>query len=139
MAIATISVALISLVTIFGSGSRHAVMTRNRTAAILTAQSLMEEVTVHPYGAPAPKMWPVDSQDKFEYNVWVEGKKQEMVFTRSVKFTNGSAIGNGAGEPWDRATITVTWEEYDPAAKGGKQEQKQVVAEATVWRQGAFK
>lgn len=104
LAVATISTALISLVTIFGSGSRRAIATRDRTAAILKGQSLMEEITAHPYGAPAPKMWPVDTQDTFEYNVRVEGKKREMVFTWSLTFANGSAIGKGAGEPWDRAT-----------------------------------
>lgn len=139
LAIAVVSVALIALISVFGSGARHAVQTRNRTAAIMLAQSLMEEIQGHPYGLPAPASWPVSAPGQESIEVWVEGKKQAMDFKRTVAFENGSAIGKGAGESWDQATITITWEEYDPTAKGGKHEEKQVVTRATVWRQCAIK
>lgn len=139
LAIAVVAVALVSLVSVFGGNARHAVQTRNRTAAIMLAQSLAEEVQGHPYGQPAPGPWPIAAPRKQSIEVWVEGNRQAMDFTQTISFANGSCIGKGAGEPWDRATITVSWEEYDPMAKGGKHEQKQLVAQSTVWRSGAIK
>lgn len=139
LAIAVIAVAMLSMMSIFSGEARNAVMTRNRTAAIMLAQSLCEEIQGHSYGQPAPATWPVDAPRPASLEVWVEGKRQAMDFTQTLSFANGSCIGKGAGEPWDRATVTITWEEYDPVAKGGKREQKQMVAHTTVWRSCAVK
>jgi len=131
LALAVIAVAFLVLFSIFGSGARHAVQTRNRTMGMLVAQSIMEDLRGHQYGQPAPASWPIGPTPKTEsFAFYVDGKPQEMVFRKQVTLDNGSLVGAAAGDA-DRATIVVSWDELTvgtPAERARLADQHKVTA-----------
>lgn len=108
MAIFIAAIAFYVFLTVFGAGARHAVQTRNRTAAIMLAQSLMDEIEAHPYGEPAPQSWANGVKEPVV--VWVNGRPQQMKFTQQLTFQNRSFLGEAAGNS-DLVTIRITWQE----------------------------
>src|SRR5687768_13475476 len=131
LALAVVAVAFMVVLSLFSSSARHAVQTRNRTMAMLLAQSLMEEVQGHTYGTAAPKAWPLDAPQTEAQTVYVDGRPQEMIFTRKMELENGSLVGKSA-ENFDRATIIIAWQEIETA--GGPPRPLEVKATSAVWR-----
>lgn len=132
LAIALAGVATLVFLSVFGTSSKHAVQTRNRTVATMIAQSLMDEIEAHPYGEPAPKAW--DEADVAPVAVWVNGRPQEMRFHQSLTFENGSCIGKKAGED-DVVTVTLTWKEgVGNDQTSTPQDNKQLVVRVPVWK-----
>jgi Tfp pilus assembly protein PilV len=116
--------AIYAFMTVFSNSSKHALQTRNRTTAILHAQSLMDEIEVHPYGSPAPKSWQTGVQKPV--TLVVHGRPQEMSFNQQLSFENGSFVGQSANAS-DLVTIRITWKE----SAGGN---KELVVRVPVWR-----
>lgn len=114
LAICICFMAFMVFMSVFSSASRATIQSRDRTAAILLANTLMEEIDAHPYGSPPPQWWfsPVDHP----LNVWVEGRRVQMDFHKELKFKNQSCVGNATGDE-DEVTITISWRE----ASGDKQ------------------
>lgn len=134
LAICICFMAFMVFMSVFSSSSRSAIQSRNRTAAILLANSLMDEFEAHPFGSPAPKSW-TDKVDR-PVRVWVQGRLTQMDFHKEIKFENGSFVGLSDGDQ-DMCTITISWRE----AAGDKQspvvdpdDNKSLVARYPVWR-----
>jgi hypothetical protein len=119
--------AVFTLISVFTRSSRHAVMSRNRTVAIVLCHSLLDELKDHPYGSPAPADW----QDSKEYpvTVYVEGKPQQMEFRKTLTFANGSFVGKAAGDS-DEVTVKIEWQEGIGSGNGGKD----LTVKVPVWR-----
>lgn len=134
-ALSILLMAFVVILTVFTKSNRYAVQSRNRTAAILLANSMMEEVEAHPYGSPKPKSWvyEVDTPVK----VWTEGKRREMDFHKELKFENGSFIDTTKTDTHDTVTITISWHEGVglPEPGGVKPgDDKVLVVKDPVWR-----
>lgn len=134
LAIFIVLMAFLVFMSVFSSASRQTIQSRDRTAAILLANSLMDELEAHPYGAPAPQSWsnPVDRP----VAVWVQGKRTTMDFHKKVEFENGSFVGSVAGDS-DVATITINWREASGAPQSGvvdPQDNKVLRVRYPVWR-----
>lgn len=132
IAVAVAGLAMMVFLSVFGTSGKHAVQTRNRTAATMLAHSLIDEIEAHPYGEPAPKAWntgwvtPVD--------VWVNGRPQEMRFHQTLTFENGSFVGTKDGVQ-DVVTVTLTWKEgVGNDQTSTAQDNKQMVVRVPVWK-----
>lgn len=134
LGLALLILALLVFFSVFSSSSQHAVQSRNRTVAIMLAHSVMDEIEAHPYGSTWPKSWksPVDRP----VVVWVEGNPQEMDFHKSITFSNGSCVGEGAGDS-DEATVAISWREGVGVAEPGvvdPKDNKVIKVRVPVWR-----
>lgn len=117
MALALIATALITLITVFSKGSRQAVMSRNRTVAVLVCQSTIDELKAHRYGTPAPKSW---SEPRVTpVNIYVEGHPQLMEFKRTLTIPN-DFVTNTANDTAE-VTIKVEWDEGIGVNNGHKE------------------
>lgn len=121
------AVAFVVLFAVFSGGYRAAVQSRNRTVAILYAQSLLEEVRAHPYGQPAPPSWTAPVAHPVD--VIVEGRKQHYEFAQQVSYANSSFIGL-SDQDADEVTITLKWRE----GVGNNPTQKELAIKTAVWR-----
>lgn len=119
--------AVMTLISVFSSGSRHAVMSRNRTVAILICHNLMDEFKAHPFGKPAPKKW--EEERETPVTSYVEGRPQQMEFKKTLTYANGSFVGKGVGDT-DEVTIKVEWDE----GKGKNFGHKEMSVKVPVWR-----
>lgn len=108
IALAVSLVVLVAFLTVFSNGNRVAVASRHRSVAIVIAQGMMDDVEAHTYGNPAPADW--SERQEEPVFVWVGERQQKMAFEKTVRFQNGSFVGNGV-ENSDLVTITVTWRE----------------------------
>ena len=81
---------------VFSNASRATVQSRNRTAAVLLANTLLDELEAHPYGQKRPQSW--DTKVDHPVNVWVEGNKVEMDFHKEIVFETRGAIGESENE-----------------------------------------
>ena len=134
IAIAVVLMAFVVFMTVFSSSSRGSLQSRNRTAAILLANSLMDEIEAHPYGAPAPKSW-TSAVDQ-PVHVWVEGRNQIMDFHKKLTYQNGSFVGNVTGDQ-DLVTINISWREGIGDTQSGvvdPQDNKVLSVRSPVWR-----
>lgn len=128
LAFAIMAVAFLVLFSVFSGGFRQAVQSRNRTVAIMYAQSLLEEIKAHPFGQKRPQVWlektarPVD--------VVVEGRKQSYEFAQEIKFQTGAFVGEGSDADYDEVTITLNWHE----GVGKNPLKKELVVKTAVWR-----
>jgi len=114
LALSILLVAFVFVFTTFSGSARHAVQSRNRKLAILTAQSYLEEALAHPFGTPAPAEWPLDGQSRrLNYQFIVSGRPQLAEFLVDIKLENGSLIGK-ADQDFDRVTVVVRWHEGGP-------------------------
>lgn len=124
--------ALLVFLSVFGTSGRQALQTRNRSVAILLAETLLDEIEAHPYGEPAPRYWTEEIDTPV--SVRIAGRPQEMVFHKHLTYENGSFVGAGAGVS-DVVTITITWRE----GAGDQQTadpnlNKELVVRVPVWR-----
>lgn len=122
------AVAFVVLFSVFSGGFRQAVQSRNRTVAIMYAQTLLEEIKAHPWGAPAPQSWTTPTARPVD--VVVEGRKQHYEFAQKVTFTTGAFIGTDKEKDYDEVTITLNWHE----GVGKNPEKKELVVKTAVWR-----
>lgn len=119
---------------VFSSSSQHALQSRNRTVAIMLAHNIMDEIEAHPYGSAPPKSWLTDVDRPVKG--WVEGNRQEMDFHKALTYSNGSFVGQGAGDS-DVVTITISWREGVGVAQPGvvnPQDNKVLKVRMPVWR-----
>ncbi len=106
VALALMVTTIFTLITVFSRSSRYAVMSRNRTVAILVCHSTMDELKAHRFGTPAPKSW---SEPISPVTIYADGRPQALVFKRTI--TPGDPfIGKAAGNA-DEVTIKVEWDE----------------------------
>jgi type II secretory pathway pseudopilin PulG len=129
LALALLIVTGFAMLSFFTQSGKHAVHTRHRKLALVTAQNLLEEVRAHPYGEPAPKTWPLDPQNPLteSYLFVLAGNRQAEDFKKSMTFQNGSLIGK-TQDDFDEVTVKVTWEDQ------GDPERQEVSATAQVCR-----
>ena len=127
-AFSLICISVFTLISVFSKGSKHAVMSRNRTVAILLTHTLLDEVKAHPYGSKRPLRWNETKENPV--TVWVEGRQQNMDFTKEIRFKNGSFVDEGEGENFDEVTITVRWKEGAGVNNGNKE----LTVKVPVWR-----
>lgn len=136
LAIAILFMAFLVFMSVFSSSSRTQIQSRNRTAAILLANTLMDELEAHPYGAPAPKSWDTASIDQ-PVHVWVEGRSVQMDFHKKIEFENKSFIDKNVNEEQDVATITISWRDASGAPQAGvvdPNDNKVLTVRYPVWR-----
>lgn len=134
-ALSILLMAFVVILTVFTKSNRYAVQSRNRTAAILLANSVMEEVEAHPYGSPRPKSWLYDVDTPVK--VWTEGKRREMDFHKKIEFQNNSFVDASVANVTDLVTVTISWHEGiglpEPGVvKAG--DDKVLVIKDPVWR-----
>lgn len=110
LALAVFVVAAIFVFSVFGKSARHAVQSRNRKLALMTAQSYLEEIRGHEYGRPAPSTWPLGEPITVDYPFYVNGKEVLAEFKVSLKLETESLVGK-SDKDFDRATLTVHWDE----------------------------
>jgi type II secretory pathway pseudopilin PulG len=128
MAFFVMAVAFVALMSVFSGGAHEAMQSRNRTVALLYAESFLEEVRAHPYGAPAPKRWKSDTVRPVK--VQVEGREQVMEFSQEVSYANKSFVG-GSSENTDEVTLRLRWKE---SLGTKKDHHKELVVKVPVWR-----
>lgn len=126
-AMALILVTILTLISVFSKSSRQAVMSRNRTVAILLAHTLLDEIKAHPYGSPVPRRWTESRENPV--TVYVEGRPQYLNFDKTLEYANGSFVGQGSGDT-DEVTLTVRWEE----GIGNDSGRKELQVRVPVWR-----
>jgi hypothetical protein len=126
-ALALVVTAIFTLLSVFSKSSRHAVMSRNRTVAILVCHSMLDEFKAHTYGAPAPENW--NEKRETPVTVYVEGRPQQMEFRKTISYANGSFVGEGPGDS-DEVTLKVEWNE----GIGPNSGLKELTIKAPVWR-----
>lgn len=132
IAVGVAGLALMVFLSVFGTSGKHAVQTRNRTAATMLAHTLMDEIEAHPYGEPAPKAWATGWVSPVA--VWVNGRPQEMRFHQTLTFENGSFVGTTAAVQ-DVVTVTLTWKEgVGDDQTSTAQDNKQLVVRVPVWK-----
>ena len=134
LALGVLAMAMMVFLTVFSNSGSQALQTRNRTAAILLANSLIDEVEAHPYGDKRPLSWAPGV--KRPATVVVAGRDQQMEFFQDVKCENESFIGK-ANDTRDLVTITLTWKESaggDLTNKGRSDDNKELVVRVPVWR-----
>lgn len=123
------AIAFLVLFSVFSGGFRQAVQSRNRTVAIMYAQTLLEEVKAHPWGSPRPRSWTAPAARPVD--VIVEGRKQAYEFAQTFSFKTGSFVGeNGSDADYDEVTITLRWRE----GVGNNPQKKELVVKTAVWR-----
>jgi len=125
VALALMVTALFTLITVFSRSSRYAVMSRNRTVAILVCHSTMDELKAHKFGTPPPKSW---SEPISPVTIYADGRPQSMDFKRTI--TYGDAFVGKANGNADEATITVEWDE----GIGSNNGHKTMTVKVPVWR-----
>ena len=113
LALSLVLMAFVVFMSVFSSSSRATVQSRNRTGAILLANTLMDEFEAHPYGAPAPKWW-TSTEDR-PLGVWVEGKAPLMAYHKKIEYeksagNTSSFVGTASGED-DVVLVTISWQE----------------------------
>lgn len=121
------AVAFLVLFSVFSGGFRQAVQSRNRTVAIMYAQTLLEEIKAHPFGQPEPQSWKAPTARPVD--VVVEGRKQSYEFAQNISFNTKAFIGLDTRD-WDEITITLNWHE----GVGKNPEKKELVVKTAVWR-----
>jgi prepilin-type N-terminal cleavage/methylation domain-containing protein len=131
IALAVCSIALVAFLTVFTKNSDHALGSRNRTVAILLAQSLMDDIETHTYGAAEPRRW--SQSDEEPVSVWVSGRKQQMLFHKTVAYENGSFVGQSSGNS-DLVTINITWREGFGDDQVSGNDNKELELRVPVWR-----
>lgn len=115
VACALMVTAVFTLITVFSRSSRYAVMSRNRTVAILVCHSTMDEIKAHKFGTPAPKSW---SEPIQPVTIYADGRPQAMDFKRTI--TAGDAfLGKAAGNAAE-VTIQIEWDEGIGSNNGHK-------------------
>ena len=127
VAMALVVTAVLTLITVFSRGSRHAVMSRNRTVGILVCHSTMDELKAHNFGKPAPQSW--DEPKQAPVTIYLEGRPQLMEFKRTISFSTGSFVGKTSGNT-DEVTIKVEWDE----GIGENNGHKEMSVKVPVWR-----
>jgi type II secretory pathway pseudopilin PulG len=134
----------------FTLSETQAIMTRNRMVALLIASTLGEELQAHPFGSPAPKHWPSDeafdgnwqagrdSPQMERVNSAIEGRPSPMWFHKQLEFQQGSFVNpasvNKPNLDWDRATITITWQERGGESTGARSGQHELKVDMDLWR-----
>ena len=132
IALAVSTVALVAFLTVFTKNNSHAVGSRNRTVAILMAQSLMDDMETHTYGQPAPRWW--EEENEAPVTVWVGGREQKMDFQKTITYENGSFIGDSSGNS-DLVTITIHWrEDFGNDQAAASSANKELLVRVPVWR-----
>lgn len=131
IALAVCSIALLAFLTVFANNNDHALGSRNRSVAILMAESLMDDIESHTYGAPAPAGWADEVEEPV--SVWVGSRQQQMVFHKSIAFENGSFVGDGSGSS-DMVTLTITWREGFGEDQIAGDDNKELRVRVPVWR-----
>lgn len=126
MALALIATALLTLITVFSKGSRQAVMSRNRTVAVLLCHSTIDELKAHRFGTPAPKSWSEPKQTPV--NIYVEGHPQLMEFKRTL--TIPSEFVTNTNSNTAEVTIKIEWDE----GIGQNAGHKEMTVKVPVWR-----
>ena len=119
--------AVFTLISVFSSSTRHAVMSRNRTVAVLVCHSMLDEFKAHPYGTAAPQSWKESLETPV--TVYVEGRPQLMEFHKTISYANGSFVGTSAGDS-DEVSVKVEWSEGVGANMG----HKEMSVKVPVWR-----
>ena len=134
LALFLVFVATMVFLSIFSSSSQQSLQSRNRTVAIVLANSLMDELEAHPFGAPEPPSWQQTLDQPVK--VWLQGRHQEMDFHKLLTFLNGSCIGKTQGDS-DVVTITISWHEGQGNTQAGAvvpTDNKILVVQMPVWR-----
>lgn len=84
-------------------------LTRNRAAAVLQAENLLEEIRAHRFGQPAPASWENPQQPPLE--IWVNEKRQSFSVRQSLSFKTGAFVGKPAQDKSrDEVTIKLNWD-----------------------------
>ncbi len=112
---------------VFDSSYAQSQQSRNRMVAAILAQSLLDEIEAHPYGAKPTANWGADVVET-PVDVWIEARKVDMLFRKTFTFLNGSFVGNTTGDS-DVVNVTITWEEA-----AGHDGPKSLSAVVPVWR-----
>ncbi|MGE0493894.1 MAG: type II secretion system protein [Vulcanimicrobiota bacterium] len=133
LALALICISLLVMLSVFSTSSQHALQSRNRSVAMLIANSLMDDIETHTFGDPEPRWWAEETEQPV--TVWVAGRQQQMVFHKTVTYENGSCVGQTAGNS-DVVTVKVTWKEGvgDDQVEELLLENKELEVRVPVWR-----
>ncbi len=94
------------IISVLKLSALHATQSRHAIVARLIADSLIEEVTAHTYGEPAPPSW---TEPHYIISVF-QGRKLNVKFERKIEYQNGSFVGNTEGDT-DELLIIIKWAE----------------------------
>ena len=137
VALAVIIIGFFTFFSVFSTGSHHAIQTQNRAAAIMIAQSYLDDFRVHHFGAPKPPQW--DEKVETPVRMVIKDRQTEFVFHKKIEFETKAFIGEGSGDR-DKATLTITWKEAVGANQaagaptGFPEDNKLLRVEVPLWR-----
>lgn len=115
VAVALLLYASVAFFKVYSVSVQYAGHTKDRALANMLAESLLEEVEAHQFGGAAPAQWGLSkglTGDWYpvEYELWVEGRRNQTVFNVQWNLEKGSFIGRQGGD-WDLVTIVISWRE----------------------------
>lgn len=109
IALLLIAVALSILLVSWKRSRQLAALTRNRAAAVLQAENLLEEIRAHRFGQPAPASWQAPHLPPLE--IWVNEKRQSLSIRQELSYKTGAFVGKPAPDKSrDEVTIKLTWD-----------------------------
>jgi hypothetical protein len=94
------------MITVFKLSALHATQSRHLVLAELVADSLIEEMSAHNYGDPAPASW----TEPEEVLTVFQGRKLYVKYEKKIEYLNGSFVGKSKDDT-DEIMITVKWVE----------------------------
>jgi Tfp pilus assembly protein PilV len=136
IAIAVMAITLAVLVSVISTGYRQAGHDRNRVLGTLWAESTLEEIQAHRYGAPHPDTWGTLAQPvSRRIELLVEGRPVQVDMTRYVesatdKGGNLSFFDAEISNSGDVLRIHITW----TASLPGHSEEHELEVFTDVWR-----
>lgn len=137
VALCLILIGFFTFFSVFSTGAHHAVMTQNRAAASILAQTCMDEMRAHTFGAPRPSQW--DEPTERPVRLVIKDRETAVVFHKKIEFETGAFVGKGIGNR-DKATITISWRELSGsnqavgAPTGFADDNKILIVEVPLWR-----
>lgn len=94
------------LITVFKLSTLHATQSRHLVLAEMIADSLIEEISAHDYGEPAPPAW----TEPEEILSVFQGRKLNVQFEKVIEYKNSSFIGKSEDDT-DEIDIKIRWVE----------------------------
>lgn len=131
---------------VMSGSARAATHSENRILASLLAESVVEEIAVHPYGERAPNNWTTDFSTVKPAAMWLEGRPHQSEFHVKVVYKNGSFVGQTVGNN-DVVTVVISWKDGNGenpgygalseefyTAPGGARDNHHLLVSYPVWR-----
>ena len=122
VAVLIIVLGIMAMVSSFAIFATMSAKTRNRVYAEVLAKSMIDRIREHEFGEPEPYNWNSSETVSILPDIPMHEalgrgkgtKVSRITFKKEVEYKNGSFVGKTDGN-YDVITITISWEEKNPA------------------------